>query len=164
MDTTRSLRTILVTALAASLSGCAATLPVPHLQPQPDSSPYHAMAAPEDFIGREVLWGAMLIETRNLAEHTEIEMLAFPLDARQQPRIEATDQGRFLLILPGYAESADWQAGRFFTLHGRIDAVREGSLRGEPYLWPELHAHSVTLWPRDFRAGRRWSFSVGYSR
>jgi len=158
MDQARQLSLILLLLLA----GCAATLPVPGFPPQDDGGPYAAMRSPERFQGREVLWGAMVIEVRNLAEQTEIEMLAFPLDAHQQPRIEASDQGRFLLILPGYAEPSDWQPGRFFTLHGNIVGLREGSLRGEPYLWPELRVRTAHLWPRDFRVGRRWSFSAGY--
>jgi outer membrane lipoprotein len=146
----------------ALLAGCAAAPPLPGLLPEPGSSPYAAMARPDDYIGREVLWGAMLVEVRNRATHTEIEALAFPLDARQQPRVEAADQGRFLLILPGYAEAADWPAGRFVTLHGRIAGLRPGSLRGEDYLWAEVEPRSVHLWPRDFRVGRRWSVGVGY--
>ena len=147
--------------LALLLAGCAAALPYPHVRPAADGGPYRVMAEPQRFLGRDVLWGAMIIEAVNLADRTEIELLAFPLDSRQRPIAEAADLGRFILVLPGFAEPADWPPGRFLTLHGRVLELRAGSLRGETYDWPLVQPHSTSLWPRDFRAGRRWSIGVG---
>ena len=149
------------TALALLLAGCAVAPPYPDVALGPAGGPYAVMAEPQRFLGRDVLWGAMIVEAVNLADRTEIELLAFPLDARQRPIPEAADLGRFILVLPGFAEPADWPPGRFLTLHGRVLDLRAGSLRGEAYDWPLVHPHSVTLWPRDFRAGRRWSIGVG---
>lgn len=148
-------------ALVLLLAGCGIAPPYPEVSPEPDGGPYAVMAEPQRFLSRDVLWGAMIIEPVNLADRTEIELLAFPLDARQRPIAEAADLGRFILVLPGFAEPAEWPPGRFLTLHGRVLELRAGSLRGEPYDWPLIQPHSTSLWPRDFRAGRRWSIGVG---
>jgi outer membrane lipoprotein len=149
-------------ALAACLSGC---VTAPAFESVPAASaplPYTVVEAPERWMDHPVLWGGMILEVKNFERHTEIEMLAYPLDRKQAPRLELADEGRFIAILPGYVESRDYPAGRFMTLIGRITGERRGSLRNAPYVWPEVAVERQHLWPRDFREPKaRFSIGVG---
>jgi outer membrane lipoprotein len=149
-------------ALAAGLSGCATA---PAFESVPATSaplPYTVVESPGRWIDQPVLWGGMILEVNNFERHTEIEMLAYPLDRRQAPRLELADEGRFIAILPGYVEARDYPLGRFVTLVGRITGERRGSLRNAPYVWPEVDVERVHLWPRDFRESKaRFSIGVG---
>lgn len=150
-------------ALAAALAvaGCATA---PPLAGAPEASPPpHAVgadaAAHRD---RDVLWGGMVIETRNFERHSEIELLAFPLDARQAPQPEAADLGRFVLLRAGFLDPGVYAPGRFLSATGRITGERHGHIREAEYRWPELDASAMHLWPRDFRERQsNVQFSIG---
>ena len=151
-------------ALALALAGCV-TAPafesVPSTQP---SSPYAVAEDPQRWIDQPVVWGGMILEVNNYERHTEIEMLAYPLDPKQRPRLELADEGRFILVLPGYVEAKDYPLGRFVSLIGRITGERRGTLRNAPYVWPEVSPDRLHLWPRDFREPKaRFSVGVGVS-
>lgn len=146
--------------LLALLAGCSVA-PAFEALPADLAPPVHRVAeAPERFLEAPVVWGGMIMEVRNYERHSEIEMLAYPLDDKQRPMLELADHGRFIALMPGYVEAAEFPAGRFLSLIGRITGERRGSLRSATYVWPEVDVERVHLWPRDFREPRG-GFSVG---
>lgn len=147
-------------ALALLLAGCATPPAFEQLPATSAPSPYVVAEAPARYIDQPVVWGGMIIEVKNFESYSEIEMLAFPLDDRQQPLIEQADQGRFIAIAPGYVEGEDFAPGRFVSLIGHVSGGREAMLRNEPYYWPEVALERLKVWPRDFRYNKR-RFSVG---
>ena len=80
-------RKFVVPVLFALLLGCAG-------MPEFDTSgvdrsltPQSVNAEPEASRGKVALWGGMILETRNLKATTQIEMLAYPLDADYRPML-----------------------------------------------------------------------------
>jgi outer membrane lipoprotein len=122
--------------------------------------PYRVAERPEQWLERPVLWGGMILDVRNFEAHSEIELLAFPLDRRQAPVPSAADQGRFIALLAGFADPATLPEGRFVTLTGRITGERSGTLHTRRYVWPEVDVDRLHLWERDFSAPKA-RFSVG---
>lgn len=152
----------LAATLASSLAGCA-TAPAFEALPADLAPSTHRVAqAPQDWLDRPVVWGGMILEVRNFENHSEIELLAYPLDEKQRPRLELADEGRFIALLPGYVEAREFPAGRFLSLIGRITGERRGTLRSQPYVMPEVDVDRLHLWPRDFRhSGSKFSIGVG---
>ena len=158
-----ALRWLLAAALPI-LSGCAVAPAFEQLPADPAPAPYTVMEQPERWIDQPVVWGGMILEVKNFERHSEIELLAYPLDDKQQPMLELADQGRFIAIVPGYAEAEDFAAGRFVSLIGAITGGREAPLRNETYYWPEVAVDRLKVWPRDFRQNsRRFSVGIGIS-
>lgn len=157
-----SVRTFMLAAALAALGGCAVAPAFTTLPPAPAPPAHRVAEAPERWIDREVVWGGMIVEVSNFERHSEIEVLAYPLDEKQRPMLELADQGRFIVLIPGYVEARDLPPGRFISLVGRITGDRRGSLRGQAYVWPEIDVDRLHLWPRDFREPRgRFSVGVG---
>ena len=154
------MRRAVVSLLSLSLlAGCAGLLPA--VAPSP--APLQVAADIGGFVDRPVRWGGMIVDTRSFAHHTEIELIAFPLDRRGAPVPHARDLGRFIALEAGFLDPALYAPGRFVTVDGRITGDRRGQLRGVDYIWPELDADRIELLPADFRARRpRLSFSVGF--
>jgi len=50
-----------------------------------------------------VLWGGLIVESRHLEYHTQLEILAYPLDEDQLPDTDASPQGRFLADHKGFS-------------------------------------------------------------
>ena len=152
---------VLAVWLGVGLTGC--VTPAPFVASEFDSPAVWQIAEnPEGHMNREVLWGGMILEITHRARYTELEMLGFPLDAKQQPQPERADEGRYILIVGGFLDPADFAVGRFLTFPGRICGARRGELRNEPYVWPMLDTLQPHLWPKDFREeGKHYSFGLG---
>lgn len=160
MNMHRIISRIALLGVAGAIAGCATAPAFTTLPSDPAPSAYAVADAPERWIDRDVVWGGMIVEVRNFERHSEVEMLAYPLDDKQRPMLELADQGRFIALIPGYVEARDLPQGRFVSVIGRITGDRRGSLRNEAYVWPEVDVDNLHLWPRDFREPRG-KFSIG---
>ena len=119
---------------------------------------------PERYHGADVIWGGKIIEVRNLADTTDVEVVAYPLDASQRPDPNAPTSGRFIVAIPGYAEPLDFPAGRFVTLRGRIDGTRVSRVDEHDVAFPLVTEANVHLWPMNFPYEQprvHFSFGVG---
>ena len=148
--------------LAVALGGCATRPAFDDPPPTRVVAPYQAARDGEAHLEKTVMWGGMVLEVNNFERHSEIEILAYPLDDKQRPRLEAADQGRFIALMAGFADPATLPQGRFVTLIGTVTGDRHGPVRGEDYVWPEVDVKRLHLWPQDFREPRsKVSFGVG---
>jgi outer membrane lipoprotein len=115
--------------------------------------------------GRRVAWGGSIINTTNRQNTTEIELLGYPLDSGGRPDSGATAQQRFVLVRPGYLESADYRAGRLISAVGTVVGTRAGKVGEAPYTYPVLQAEQLHLWPieepRESGSNVRFGIGVG---
>jgi len=136
----------LIAALTLStLAGCATTdcaAPVgnPRLTPT-------QVAATAGHTGELVRWGGTLVEARNLRDSTELEIVGLPLDRCGVPRTGESPIGRFIAVVPGYLETAQYRRDRLVTATGMITGTREGTVGDAPYRFPVLSNGQVRLWP-----------------
>ena len=160
----RTMFKLAIVLLLAGLAGCATTPAFDQLPATSAPSPYAVTEAPQEYLDQPVVWGGMILEVKNFERYSEIEILAFPLDDKQQPLIQLADQGRFIALVPGYVEGEDFAAGRYVSLIGSVTGGRNGRLRNGSYYWPEVALDRLKVWPRDFRQNtRRFSVGVGVS-
>jgi outer membrane lipoprotein len=159
----RALSGLVLAALAALIGGCA---PPPIYKP--DASLISAMPAqvattPENYSNREVIWGGRVIEVRNFPDHSEIELLDYPLDSSQRPRTDQAAAGRFIALMPGYVESMDYPAGALMTLRGTLEGVRPGKVGEAGYVFPVVRVTQSHRWtPQEMEQGKSHiSFGVG---
>lgn len=126
-------------------------------------SPAQLVAAPAAHAGQRIIWGGVIINTRNQSGYTEMEVLSYPLDSVQRPDISMGEQGRFLVRHPGYLEAVDYAPGRQITVRGKFDKVLDGKVGEAAYTFPMVQSEDVYLWPRDGTAGSspRVHFGVG---
>lgn len=126
-------------------------------------TPQQAASAIDAARTRMVAWGGMIVDARNLADRTRLEVLAYPLDARNRPDRDAAPVGRFLAMHPGYLETADYQAGRLVTVVGTVTETRAGTVGEALYVYPVLNVTGLKLWPtaQQEAAEPRFHFGVG---
>ena len=157
------LRLAAVTSIAfavALLGGCAAPL-FHNIQHAIDVAPTDVQANEGEFRGREILWGGRIVRVENLERTTEVEIVSYPLDRDRQPRTGNPTQGRFLLVLPGFAEPFDYQPGRHLTVHGVLSGTRHGWVQEHEYVYPLVDARMVHVWPWGFMFDKRPQISIG---
>jgi outer membrane lipoprotein len=152
---------ILLLAVAV-LSGCAT--PVFKDAPATVAAPVDIADAPERYHDADVVWGGKIIDVRNLADTTEVEVVAYPLDDSQRPDQNAPTLGRFIVAIPGYLEPLDYPVGRFVTLRGRVAGTRAARIDEHDVVFPLVADANVHLWPINFPYEQprvHFSFGVG---
>jgi len=155
------LRLVLLLLAAALLAACAGG-------PRYDTSTVDTSltaakvgATPDSYTGIPVVWGGVIVATRNQPDYTELEILSYPLDGAQRPDTRRAEQGRFLARYAGYLEGVDYAAGRRVTINGRIETTLPGKVGDAPYTFPLLQAKDVYLWPRDSETPSSPQFQFG---
>ena len=161
---TRHLRFYLFAMLALLLGACATTPPFSEatLQAQAvnrDLSPEQALqGAARD---TRVLWGGVIIGTENLSDHTDLNVLFFPLDSSQRPDMDKPPHNRFIARYKGYLESMVYAPGREVTVLGNLQGIEDGKIGDAPYRFPVLNADKVYLWPLDQDSKVHFGVGVG---
>lgn len=115
--------------------------------------------------GRRVIWGGEIVESRNLADSTELVVLALPLERSQRPDRDGKPLGRFIARYPGYLETVTFEPGRLVTVPGVIRGVEERPVGEAQYRYPVLEAEAVHLWPvrSGGDVGVRFGVGIGIS-
>ena len=153
----------MLASVAIALSACASP-PVFKDSPASTVTPAEMAVEPERYHGADVVWGGKILGVRNLADTTEVEIVAYPLDGSQRPDQTAPTEGRFVIALPGFLEPLDFPAGRFVTLRGHIAGSRTAIVDEHELAMPLVADASVHLWPVNFpyeESRVHFSFGVG---
>ena len=156
---------ILILLLAlAGLSACATGPRYPATGVASDLVPAEVSTRPGAYREARVIWGGIIVATRNLRQYTEIEVLGYPLDRSQKPITSRAPQGRFLVHQPGYLEEVDYAPGRHITVTGMLGDTLEGRVGEASYRFPLVEARAIHLWPRETRSdtgSTRFNIGVG---
>ena len=139
----------LVPATLLTLAACA---PAPIYKPAPDAvntAPYQVAQSPEQFASHQVIWGGRIVGVTNLADHSEVEILAYPLDKSQRPQANDSGNGRFIAVMPGYVESLDYPAGGLITVNGQLEGSRAGKVGQADYVFPLVQVNQSHVWTAD---------------
>lgn len=149
----------LLTALA--LAACAPA-PIYKTSSSTVTAPASQVAqSPERYANGEVVWGGRIVGVQNLANSSEIELLAYPLDSSQRPKANDTGSGRFIAVMPGYVEPLDYPAGALMTVHGKLTGTRAGTVGQAPYVFPLVGVQQSHVWTADEMRSNKPNFSFG---
>lgn len=148
---------------ALLLSGCATT-PRFNLEDVDTAlTPGNAVAQIETARGKKVVWGGIIVSSRNLQNSTQLEILAYPLDSNHRPLTEREPLGRFFADHNGYLETVDYAPGRELTLTGTLGSVKEGKIDESVYHYPAISTEQIHLWTKkrsDTEPRIRFGFGV----
>jgi outer membrane lipoprotein len=116
-------RVIFLFLIVAFFSGCAASVISEEALKDIDRNMNLAtvQSDPQAHVGRKVLWGGIIISTKNLPDHTRIEVLAKELTYMDMPELyDRSSQGRFIILAPGFYDKLVYKPGLGITVAGVI--------------------------------------------
>ena len=144
----RNANLVLRLTAVAALLGLSACAPAPIYKSTGTiaAAPFNVAEAPERYSNAPVIWGGRVVAVHNLADHSEIEVLAYPLDGSQRPKANDSGMGRFIATMPGYVESMDYPAGALLTIDGQISGSRAGKVGEAPYVFPLVKVNQAHVW------------------
>lgn len=154
-NATRLLLHALAPALVLTLAACAPAPIYKSAGTAITAAPFQVAESPERFANSDVIWGGRIVQVKNLTDHSEVEVLAYPLDASQRPKKNDSGNGRFIAILPGYAEPLDYPAGALMTVSGKLNGSRAGKVGEANYVFPLVSVAQSHVWtPEEMTKGR----------
>jgi outer membrane lipoprotein len=112
-------------------------------------TPAVVAAESQHAVGKQVLWGGIILGVTNLAHSTRIEMLAYPLDSRGKPQRDAAPLGRFLLEQNGFLEPAFYANGRLLTVTGTVLRTETDKASESQQTCPVVSAKQLHIWPTE---------------
>jgi len=129
------------------------------------AAPFQVAQSPENFSNREVIWGGRIVQVKVFADHSEIEVLAYPLDTSQRPKANDSGNGRFIAVMPGYVEPLDYPSGALMTVNGKLGGSRAGKVGEADYVFPLVSVAQSHVWTaEEMNKGRnnvRFGVGVG---
>jgi outer membrane lipoprotein len=143
------------------LTACA---PAPIYKTTPSTvnvPPQQVSQTPERYGTGDVVWGGSIVNVRNFADHSEIEVLAYPLDSSQRPKASDVGNGRFIAVMPGYVESLNYPSGNLVTVSGRLAGTRSDRVGDSPYVFPLVTVNGAHVWTAAELAGGHPNISFG---
>lgn len=154
-------------ALVSSLLSCMACAPVfdPEVRRQvnPEVSFASLSQDPTAHIDQVMILGGIIIESTNLKDVTRLVVLQYPTDSRDRPRTDKSSEGRFLIRVPGYLETALYGPDRVITVLGDIQEPEVLPLGDTNYTYPVIEPREIHLWSQDDEAPRvRFNFGIGF--
>ena len=148
----------------ALVSACASAPKFDLTGVDPALTPGRAVANIDTARNQRAVWGGVIVASRNLKDATQIEVLGYPLGSNNKPKQENPPQHRFLVMHPGYLETADYAQGRLLSAVGTVAGTQEGKVGDARYVYPVLNASQLHVWPRESYVGSsepRIHFGVG---
>lgn len=143
--------TIVVLLLLFMIGGCATTPAFDTNGINRQLSPTQAADSASNSVGQRIIWGGMILSSVNLAEATQIEVLAYPLNNNHRPDPNASPLGRFLLRKDGYLETREFAEGRYISVQGHIVKTQQGKIGEKQYLYPVVESEQIFLWPKNLQ-------------
>jgi len=128
------------------LMSCASTPDFDTTQVNQTLTPQSVIAEPDLSHGKIALWGGTILDTKNLEDSTQIEILAYPLSTSHKPLQENKPLGRFIIQYKGYLEAATYAQGRLITVLGGIGDNQSGKVGESTYIYPVINAQQLHLW------------------
>ena len=104
---------------------------------------------PSAFIGKYVLLGGEIIETRIATDVTTIMVLALRLDYEKRPLTSTESGGRFIVRQPTFLDPAIYRPGRKVTVAGVVVGEKAMPLGEITYRYPVIENRELYLWPEE---------------
>jgi len=159
------LRPLLIVLLSGLVVSCASTPEFDTTEVDKTLTPQSVIAEPASSRDKIALWGGTILDTRNLKDSTQIEVLAYPLDSSHRPLQEQKPLGRFIINHRGYLEPATYAQGKQLSVLGSVSGSQGGKIGDSLYTYPVISARQLHLWsPSDGRSRTTFHFGIGIQR
>ena len=103
---------------------------------------------PQDFLGKTVLWGGVIVKTTNRQDETVLEIRQSELDIEERPKNVDSSAGRFIVRQAGFLDPVIYKEGREITVAGEIAGKEVHPLGGIEYPYPVILAKEIHLWEK----------------
>ena len=103
---------------------------------------------PEEYKGETVIWGGVILETKNTDEGSELEVLQTPLNFLYEPGQAKKSRGRFIAKTSKFMDPEIYDKSKVITVAGTVVGKRTRKLDEANYTYPVVQIEESYLWER----------------
>ena len=112
-------------------------------------------------LGKRVLWGGVIIDSKNLPDKSQLEILAYPLTSSQRPNLDKEPLGRFIASKEAYLETKDYAQGRLITILGTLERSITGQIGESEYIYPVVAVDESFIWKKSPSSDTQFHIGIG---
>ncbi len=116
---------------------------------------------PNQFTDKNVMFGGVIVATRNFPNKTEIEVIQKNLDYFGYPSRGNETEGRFVFVKQGFLEPEIYSKGRYVTGAGKLAGTQSGKVDNREMKLPVIEVVELRLW-EDYSKAPYGSYSYPY--
>jgi outer membrane lipoprotein len=160
-------------ALTCSLWACV-SVPETLQTPATNLVTYENAVMDSTAVGTPARWGGVIADVENLAQHSVIEMVHYPLKASGRPDLRAPSIGRFKAVVEGFIDPLVFKQDRVLSVLGTLAEPTSGMVGEQNYVYPTLEVSGYHLWEdvqdvdistirydHFYRFGHGYGFDIG---
>ncbi|MGM3175427.1 Slp family lipoprotein [Dickeya lacustris] len=145
----RSLSVAAYAALLLSVLGLSGCVSLPDeirgTSATPQMDLRRVMTEPKVFVGQESRFGGRVVEVRNDANRTRLEIVSLPLDDGGRPELDAPSPGRFIAYINGFVDPVEVK-NQLITVVGPITGAEQGNIGDKPYRYVVVDVRGYKRW------------------
>jgi outer membrane lipoprotein len=116
---------------------------------------------PNQFTDKNVMFGGVIVATRNFPDKTEIEVIQKSLDSIGYPSRGDETEGRFVFVQQGFLEPEIYSKGRYVTGAGKLAGTQRGKIDNREIQFPVIEVVELRLW-EDYSEAPYGNYSYPY--
>jgi outer membrane lipoprotein len=100
----------------------------------------------DGYVGKTVILGGEVIETRNSPDGTVVLVLEKALGLGQKPKTDDVSGGRFMVRFADYLDPVVFAPGRRVTVAGKVDRLETEPVGEAPYVYVVIEGSEIHIW------------------
>lgn len=104
---------------------------------------------PESYKGQVIVLSGVILETENMKNGTQLQILQRPAGFRGKPKNVDETGGRFLALDSRYLDAHVFSKGRSVTIAGEVLGKKVLPLGQIEYRYPLISVKEIYLWPAE---------------
>lgn len=154
---------IMLFIIPAFLSACSSIVSKPIVEKSDKNLTIsRVQSEPQNHIGKTVIWGGVIINTSNLTDSTEIEVLETGTDREDYPEYEISkSSGRFITVSKGYLDPVIFAPKKYITVAGIIKEIRKEKIGEMDYPYVVLETEEIHIF-ENYKVERQYNYSSPY--
>ena len=133
--------------LGLLLSACSNLPPAIEDPPLYDLSLAQAKQNTAQFKEAPVRWGGVIVDVQNEENFSLVQILYYPLNYYGRPKLDQTNQGRFVVKSPEFLDPAIYTKDSEITVAGTLKGETERLVGNKKLKLPMLSPQQLHLWP-----------------
>jgi|GEM_PF-292582 outer membrane lipoprotein len=91
-------------------------------------------------------WGGVIVNVKNNADGSVIEIVHYPLRASGRPNLRAESIGRFKAFVDGFIDPLVFKQERVVSVLGTVGEPVSDMIQEQPYIYPSIKVSGYHLW------------------
>jgi len=104
---------------------------------------------PDNYLGKTIILGGYILETKNLTDRTIIRVLQAPMGVREEPKSRDHSEGRFMISQKEFLDPEIYSKDRKVTVAGIIVGTVVEKINDFPQPYLKIQSREIYLWPED---------------